>query len=176
MLLPRIQPRSKCWCGVYGNQICWRLVVAIESVGNWWWQSNLSATGSSTADRHLRFWRAVSGYSDNYIDSKSLVCSIFASPYNKEFFTSHGFLKIILDSGNIRLFLAWLSWGSYRSSATHCSDPGRTNSYVRPCWRNVAFWGVLAESTSSKSRRHPHGDKGFLLSLDWSFKNSRKPR
>jgi len=54
-------------------------------------QKNLLATGSGTADRHIRFYNTLTGAVVNTIDTKSQVCSLVWSKTEKEILSSHGF-------------------------------------------------------------------------------------
>eukprot|EP00808_Paulinella_micropora_P031650 g73359.t1 len=55
------------------------------------WEKNKLATGSGTADRHIRFYNTATGVMQDSIDTKSQVCSLLYSPHSRELLSSHGF-------------------------------------------------------------------------------------
>jgi cell division cycle protein 20 (cofactor of APC complex) len=55
------------------------------------WSSSLLASGGGTQDRQLKFWNTQTGNLIQSIDTKSQVCSVIWSKYQKELVSSHGF-------------------------------------------------------------------------------------
>jgi len=66
---------------------------AVKAIAWCPWQSNLLVSGGGSADRHLRFYNSSTGECINSIDTKSQVCSVLWSKYDKELVSSHGFSK-----------------------------------------------------------------------------------
>jgi len=52
---------------------------------------NFLATGSGTADRHIRFYDTLQGSVVNSIDTGSQVCSLQWNPHEREMLSSHGY-------------------------------------------------------------------------------------
>jgi cell division cycle protein 20 (cofactor of APC complex) len=66
-------------------------IAAVKALAWCPWQKNLLATGSGTADRHMRFYNTSSGVLLNSVDTQSQVCSLQWSKTDKEILSSHGF-------------------------------------------------------------------------------------
>lgn len=66
-------------------------VAAVKALAWCPWQGHLLASGGGTADRKIHFWSTSNGALLNSVDTKSQVCSLLWSKYDRELVSSHGF-------------------------------------------------------------------------------------
>ncbi|KAG2393544.1 hypothetical protein C9374_007075 [Naegleria lovaniensis] len=66
-------------------------VAAVKALAWCPWQAHLLASGGGTADRKIHFWNTSNGALLNSVDTKSQVCSLLWSKYDRELVSSHGF-------------------------------------------------------------------------------------
>ena len=83
-----------------GTRLYWELLILFTntclSLTTQAWcpfERHTLATGSGTADRHIRFYDTLNGNLMNSIDTKSQVCSLLWSTHEKELLSSHGYSK-----------------------------------------------------------------------------------
>jgi len=118
------------------------------------WEKNLLATGSGTADRHIRFYNSLTGSIVNSIDTGSQVCSLIWSKNSKELMSSHGFADNQLTFWNYPSMakVAELTGHTSRVLHTALSTDG-TMVCSAAADETLRFWNVWEAAAKKKVSR-----------------------
>lgn len=117
------------------------------------WQKNTLATGSGTADRHIRFYNTQSGALVNKIDTQSQVCSLVWSTTEKEILSSHGFSQNQLTVWKYPSLVKVADLTGHNSRVLHTAlSPDGTTVCSAAADETMRFWRVW-EAASQKQHR-----------------------
>jgi len=130
-------------------------------------QKNLLATGSGTADRHIRFYNTITGSCVNKIDTNSQVCSLQWSKTEKEILSSHGFSQNQLTVWKYPSLVKVGELTGHTSRVLHTAvSPDGTTVCSAAADETLRFWKVWdvkkgrktasASSSSGASRSKMH--------------------
>lgn len=131
------------------------------------WERNLLATGSGTADRHIRFYNSLTGNIVNSIDTGSQVCSLQWSPNGKELMSSHGFSENQLTFWNYPTMakIAELKGHTSRVLHTAVSADG-TQVCSAAADETLRFWNVWEPAAKKRvSRSFSNNSSRLTMSI-----------
>lgn len=107
------------------------------------WQKNVLATGSGTADRHIRFYNTASGACINKIDTGSQVCSLLWSTTERELLSSHGFSQNQLTIWKFPSLVKVAELTGHTSRVLHTSiSPDGSTVCSAAADETLRFWKV----------------------------------
>jgi len=118
------------------------------------WEKNLLATGSGTADRHIRFYNTQTGDCVNQIDTESQVTSLIWSPHQREIVSSHGFSEnqLIVWKYPTMTKITELTGHTSRILHTSLSADG-TSICTAAADETLRFWQIWEPVAEKKSAR-----------------------
>ncbi len=133
------------------------------------WQKNTLATGSGTADRHIRFYNTQAGSLINKIDTNSQVCSLVWSTTEKELLSSHGFSQNQLTVWKFPSLVKVADLTGHSSRVLHTAiSPDGTSVCSAAADETMRFWRVWESAAQKQKRRREEeaaGTKGAMMSL-----------
>lgn len=116
------------------------------------WQKNLLATGSGTADRHMRFYNTSSGALLNSIDTQSQVCGLVWSKTEKEILSAHGFSQNQLTVWKYPTMVKMADLTGHTSRVLHTSlSPDGTTVVSAAADETIRFWKVWDSASKTGS-------------------------
>jgi len=128
------------------------------------WQRGLLATGSGTADRHMRFYNTntmgssgngssgVGGSLLHSIDTQSQVCSLVWSQSDREILSSHGFSQNQLSVWKYPSLVKLADLNGHQARVLHTSlSPDGTTVCSAAADETIRFWKVWDKKDESRS-------------------------
>ncbi|EFC37108.1 cell division cycle 20 [Naegleria gruberi] len=129
------------------------------------WQSNLLASGGGTADRKIHFWNTSNGALLNSVDTKSQVCSLLWSKYDKELVSSHGFSQNQLIVWKYPSLRKVAELTGHTSRVLHLAQSPDGSSVVSAAGdQTLRFWKIFSSASDilhSGSQSSSFGSKQF---------------
>lgn len=114
------------------------------------WQSNLLATGSGSADRHIRFYNTSTGALLNSIDTQSQVCSLQWSKTEKELISSHGFSQNQISVWKYPTLVKVADLHSHKSRVLHTGlSADGTTVISAAADESICFWKIWEQQPTS---------------------------
>lgn len=140
------------------------------------WQKNLLATGSGTADRHMRFYNTASGSLINSIDTQSQVCGLVWSKTEKEILSAHGFKQNQLTVWKYPTLTKVADLVGHQSRVLHTSlSPDGTTVVSAAADETLRFWKVWdnAAATPAAGANGTLSTKNGKLEMASTISSSR---
>ena len=135
------------------------------------WQRNLLATGSGTADRHMRFYNTAQGTLLNSIDTQSQVCGLVWSKTEKEILSAHGFKQNQLTLWKYPTCAKMADLVGHQSRVLHTAiSPDGTTVVSAAADETLRFWKCW---DSNKSAATTGGSMAAGSSVTVSTKNGK---
>jgi len=129
-------------------------VAAVKALAWCPWQKNVLATGSGTADRHIRFYNTQSGSLINKIDTQSQVCSLVWSTTEKELLSSHGFSQNQLSVWKFPSLVKVADLTGHSARVLHTAiSPDGTTVCSAAADETMRFWKVWESAAQKQARR-----------------------
>lgn len=142
-------------------------VAAVKALAWCPWQNNLLSSGGGTADRKIHFWNTSTGALLNSVDTKSKVCSLLWSKYDRELVSSHGFSQNQLIVWKYPSLRKVAELTGHTSRVLHLAQSPDGSSVVSAAGdQTLRFWKIFSSATdilhaSGNSSGSSFGTKQF---------------